>query len=53
MVPSDPEGFLVKIGSNILIGLTLMRFILYEYINLREDFKRWTTVAQINPLNLD
>jgi hypothetical protein len=40
MMPSDPEGFLVKIGSIILVTLTLMRFILYEYKNLREDFKR-------------
>lgn len=40
MTPSDPEGFLVKIGSIILVTLTLMRFILYEYNNLREDFRR-------------
>jgi hypothetical protein len=40
MTPSDPEGFLVKTGSIIMVPLTLMRFILYEYHNLREDFKR-------------
>jgi hypothetical protein len=40
MMPSDPEGFLVKTGSLILVTLTLVRFILYEYNNLREDFKR-------------
>jgi len=40
MVLPDLEGFLVKIGSIILVTLTLMRFILYEYNNLREDFKR-------------
>jgi hypothetical protein len=40
MMTADPEGFLVKLGSVILVSLTLMRFILYEYNNLREDFKR-------------
>jgi hypothetical protein len=40
MMPPDPEGFLVKLGSIILVTLTLMRFILYEYNNLKEDFKR-------------
>lgn len=40
MVLPDLEGFLVKIGSIILVTLTLMRFILFEYNNLREDFKR-------------
>jgi hypothetical protein len=39
-MPPDPEGFLVKLGSIILVTLTLLRFILYEYNNLREDFKR-------------
>ena len=39
MLP-DPEGFLVKTGSVILVTLTLMRFILYEYNNLKDDFKR-------------
>jgi hypothetical protein len=39
-MPLDPEGFLVKVGSIILVALTLVRFILYEYNNLREDFKR-------------
>ena len=39
-MPQDPEGLLVKTGSIILVTLTLMRFILYEYYNLREDFKR-------------
>jgi len=40
MVLPDVEGFLVKVGSIILVTLTLMRFVLYEYNNLREDFKR-------------
>ncbi len=40
MMPPDPEGFLVKTGSIILVGLTLVRFILYEYNNLRDDFRR-------------
>ena len=36
----DPEAFLVKIGSCVLVLLTLLRFILYEYNNLKDDFKR-------------
>jgi hypothetical protein len=39
-MPPDPEGVLVKIGSIVLVTLTLMRFILYELNNLREDFRR-------------
>ncbi len=40
MIPPDPEGFLVKLGSLILVTLTLLRFVLYEYNNLRSDFRR-------------
>jgi hypothetical protein len=40
MVVPDLEGFLVKTASIVLVTLTLMRFILYEYNNLREDLKR-------------
>ncbi len=37
---TDPEALLVKGGSVILVTLTLLRFILYEYNNLKDDFKR-------------
>jgi|GraSoi2013_115cm_1033766.scaffolds.fasta_scaffold16207_4 hypothetical protein len=37
---SDPEGLLVKAGSFILVSLTLARFIVYEYKNLRADLRR-------------
>ena len=40
MLPPDAEGLLVKTGSFILVGLTLMRFIVYEYNNLRSDLRR-------------
>jgi hypothetical protein len=36
----DVEGMLVKVGSCILVTLTLARFILYEYNNLRDDLRR-------------
>jgi hypothetical protein len=36
----DPEAVLLKAGSVILVMLALLRFILYEYNNLRDDFKR-------------
>lgn len=40
MWPPDAEGLLVKTGSLILVSLTLMRFIVYEYNNLRDDVRR-------------
>jgi hypothetical protein len=39
MLP-DAEGLLVKMGTIILVSLTLARFIVYEYKNLRADLKR-------------
>jgi hypothetical protein len=36
----DPEALVLKIGSVILVMLVLIRFILYEYNNLRDDLKR-------------
>ena len=40
MLPPDAEGILVKTGSFILVGLTLVRFIVYECNNLRNDLRR-------------
>ena len=40
MWPPDAEGMLVKTGTFILVGMTLLRFIVYEYNNLRNDLKR-------------
>jgi hypothetical protein len=40
MMMPDAEGIIVKTGSIVLVTLTLARFILYEYNNLRADLKR-------------
>jgi len=36
----DPEAMVVKGGILALATLTVIRFILYEYSNLRNDFRR-------------
>jgi hypothetical protein len=36
----DPEAFIVKGGILALATLSVIRFILHEFYNLRSDFRR-------------